>query len=963
MRRASWTILFIVLVCLQVEPLAAQVPKDATPPNPVRFFEESFGGAYRKVLATREFEDDLELAKQLLESARSIQGDANAQVAVYLCDRAFSLGMSDPSGFEVAIAAMEHRIKIVPAQAGATRQRVEQALRRTYSRERGETKIQVGRKLADYLTHLGDLQAASSDFGGAARLYIQAQRFAKDVGSPNLAAIETKAAEANAREELERRIDVVQERFLKGVNRAVAADELVQIYLLEFDQPSEAARYAGSGSDADAKRLVPLLLKAPDDVESADALALAPWCEALAIKSPQKHKLSWYQRSRTYAEQFMVDVKSNELDRLKTSVAIKRVRSEIFTLDPDYAKTVAPMNQDGDIDLIEGIELRRYKINGRWSHEDGTLLADATKEVSQLMLPVVPTDGYEFSANFTRTSEEGELFVQLPIGSRVVRLILGGWAGKAAGLYPMATDVASEVPGEPTKNKTTVTPHSLTSEQVYALNIRVERAKSNYRVTVTLDGKNLLEWSGLQNEFAEDPKWSLWEPVALGIGVQRASVAFTDVKLKPLRGDGIILPKPKTLVERRVVSPRDGSVDLSKLRNNSKDVVDGTWTMEDGVLTGSSRGSGVARTLFPIAPTSDYHFHVEFTVPQVTRNATPMIYLPWGENAVSFVTGYNIETRKTSTGLASVDGANVFEGPARKEHMGLTAGKKYSFDARMKKEGDELALEIDLDGMSYIRWKGDPALLSVPADIPLRDNTTIGLGVKRGSVLFENVIFKSLKGDARITRVLPKTAGPKTPLVTDTSPVSPLKHFDIKRDRASGPWRLAGNSLTVDVRTVDAPALVNLPVQPKGSYKVGLHFTPTSGRPMLMVLLPVAGTSVQLNVGQTHGKYSNVRVLGSDVALKSTTAIRVGPGRTYKLDVTVEHEGKKLSVNVDSNGKSILSWKGVVADLSSADVDELPDRFNIRALGIGILNNVARSSAVVSNIRLQMTRGVVTILK
>ena len=591
---------FHLLTCTVVLTLLAQ-SLSAQNANPARFFEESFGTQYRQVLASKDFEDDLELAKQIMDAATSIQDESLSPVAGLLCDRVFSLAIADQAGYELALQAMEHRVKVLPAQAAVTRQRVEQALRRAYARERGDQKNVVGQQLVDYLVHLGDIRAGSSDFGGAARIYTQAQRIAVSIKSPGLADIEEKVSKASEREKLELRLEQVQEKFLKGTGRAAAADELVKIYLLEFDDASEAAKYAREGTDENAKRLVPFLLKDPDDVTAKDALDTGTWCETLAGEAPEQNKLGWFQRSRAYLERFMVDPEANELSRLKASIAIKRVRAEVLRLDPEYAKTVASVDSGGAISLTTGLDLSRYKINGNWTlgeaEEHPALSAQATDGIAQIMLPVAPSDSYELSLKYTRTAGEGELFVQVPIGDRVARLLLGGWSGKAAGLYPMTSDVPSTAPGEPIKNQTTVTPHTVTSEQQYDLLVRVARKLNSYAVTVTVDGATLLEWTGMPSAFEEDTSWSLWAPVAIGLGVQRADVSFADVKLKPLRGDGIVLPEPPTLVERGVITQRDGVVDLLALWNRGKDVVDGTWALEEGNLTATPAVRGMARTV------------------------------------------------------------------------------------------------------------------------------------------------------------------------------------------------------------------------------------------------------------------------------------------------------------------------------------------------------------------------------
>lgn len=940
------------------------------PVNPSKFFEESFGASYRKVAATKAFDDDLELAQQIFDAAATLKETSTISVAVYLLDRVFSLSMADPQGYDLALEAMEHRIRIHPADAETTRKRTEQALRLAYGRSRGETRKLAGVRLADYLTMLGDLRAAASDFGGAARLYVQAQRFAKDVESPNLTAIETKAVEATKREKIEQRIEQAQQRMLKGANRSAAADELVDIYLLEFFDPAEAAKYAAHVSDNTAKRLTPLLLKDPEDVSAGAMLDLGQWCETLAAKAADRTKLDWYRRSRVHLELFTTSTGADELDRLKASVVLKRVKAEIAKLDPEHAQTVAMLDENGEVDLLSKLDLKRFKVRGLWRQTKSVappavaidnadaagLVAHGTVGDAVLMLPIRPEDSYQLHLVFKRTAGQGQAAIHFPIGDRTIRLILGGWQDKAAGLYPMTTDVPSDDSTKPIKNETTVEPHALTTDKTHQVAIHVDRSKTVYRVTVTFDGQTLIKWSGMAGAFREDDQHELWEPAAIGLSAKDADVLFTEARLKPLRGDARILPKPATLAERGVITPRDGVVDLMELWIKKKDVVDGTWSFADGVLTAAPGRQYIGRTMFPVAPVSDYHLRLELTRGESRNFNSPIIYLPWSDKAIALQSYFDRRSNSVVNALASINGANILESPAQVKGKAMAVGQKYAIDARLKKADDELAIEIDLDGKPYIRWQGDPGLLTVPAAVALKDARTIGLACRYGNYSFENIHFQTLAGVAPMTRQTARADQP-TAVATDTKPVSPIALVKLKRDRASGTWKHASDRLMTEVRGLNATAMVNLPVRPKGNYQFRCTFAPTAGRPVFKLLLPVAGRAVQLDVGLTHGKVSSLRAVGSPSALKSSTAIRVTNGRSYTFDVDVEHIDGKVNVKVKADGKPLLSWSGTPATLTTAYSNYLPANYNAKSIAIGVMNDVARSGGVISNARLQMTKG------
>lgn len=934
-----------ILVAFCVAPAAA-LQNDRTARQQ---FEEKYGPQFRKVMASRSLEDDVAMAGELLSVARLTRD--NNPLVVEMCENAFVLGMRDAAGHDAAIEAMELVARVMPDKAAASRDRVVAFLRRILLTAKGDDRGPIAQRLLALFSRQADELAAASDFGGAAKLYAQAIKLAEDEKITDIAALKAKFDVAASREKLELRLEAANVKLASDPTNAAVNAELLQIYLVELDNPTQALRYLAHGGSETAKKLLPLAAAGVNDsLTAAQCMDLGEWYELLSIEAPAAARTALNKRSRVFYEQFLLLPDADKLQQVKASLAIKRLRDSWAKMNPEEAKALATVNDEGFADQLLGLEPMRYRVSGKWRRSDTGLHVNATGEPSRLMLPGTVRDSYEMTAKFTRTLGDGPVVFMLPVGERGVRLVLSGWAGKASGLYAIGEEKVEAETGV-RRNTSTVVPGTLMNDQEYTVAVRAVLKGSDVTFAIDLNGERYIDWTGPQADLRVEPEWLLRESGAFGLGAMNGSVQFSSVKVRALRGDVALLPKPLTLAERGVVTPADGFVDLMEIWDGSKDVYEGAWGRElDSLLVDRLRKAVQARTRMPVIPEGNYTIRTRFTCVESRKGAGgPVLSLPLKDTRVVLAMG--LGQRGNLAGLTTIGGKDAINNDTTTTSDVFEVGKQHLLETRVVFIEEVVRIEVDFDGKKLIRWEGPRASITSPVDWVFGDGKSPGIGMHTADFSFESIEMRMDSGTAPLLRQ------PAKKMVVDTTPVDVIKLIDPRKHAYAGAWTTDGGKLTTTTATTST---IMLPVVPSGNYEFRAKFARAGGRPIIDIHLPVPGSSMDLTIGANEGKtcsLSTPPAAKGDPAtnITSNSSLRLVNSTFYTLKVKVETTGAVTHVAVELDGKPYLDWRGSAALLRSQL--ELPPGFNSRAVGIIVTNPVARSGATFSDIEVRMLTG------
>ncbi|MCX5675129.1 MAG: hypothetical protein NTX87_08980, partial [Planctomycetota bacterium] len=203
-------------------------------------FNKLYGEDLKRVAATPSPADDVALAKQMLEDAKKA-GDQPAFL-VLLCEKAYELAARDASGHPTATAAMDLLVGKVPDKKVECLQKNAVLYQKQYAAARGEARTKAGENVIAALSALAEAQAAAGDADAAGLTLRQAVAVATAIKSESKAALQSKVENLASQQKVEKQIAALKAKLDADPKDAATRKELVRLYLVEMNNPAEAAK-------------------------------------------------------------------------------------------------------------------------------------------------------------------------------------------------------------------------------------------------------------------------------------------------------------------------------------------------------------------------------------------------------------------------------------------------------------------------------------------------------------------------------------------------------------------------------------------------------------------------------------------------------------------------------------------------------------------------------------------------
>jgi hypothetical protein len=235
-------------------------------------------------------------------------------------------------------------------------------------------------------------------------------------------------------------------------------------------------------------------------------------------------------RAQAWYKRFLASHKTEDLDRTKATLALKKVDEAIAEMGG-----VPRVAAKGPwIDLLPLVDPARDAVKGTWQRE-GTALSCNSESAARIMIPLVPEGSYELRVAFVRESGDQGIAIVLPAGSARVSLTLAAFAGRVHGL--------ESVDGQtPLENPTGVKPAEIENGREYPVHVKVRVEKDQARIDVDFNDEPLLSWQGAQSSLTAGPSWDLPQAHCLGLGAWEAPTVFKVARLRMLSGEAKPLP-------------------------------------------------------------------------------------------------------------------------------------------------------------------------------------------------------------------------------------------------------------------------------------------------------------------------------------------------------------------------------------------------------------------------------------
>jgi len=492
-------------------------------------FESVYGKKYRAAAGSRETSDDVALADQLLADAARTADDADLKAL--LCEKAYGLALKDASGWPTAVAAMDLLAATAPARKAECLDKVVTIRQNAFNTAKGAAWNEAGDALAAALVALAEMKIEAEDVAGARGCCVRAKEAAEKVRSARRSDVEAMAALVEVHARLSPLKSAIE---MNPANRDARA-KLLKIYLIELDDPESAAKFVERDRDDNLDKFILVAAMNVSSVPERGCIQLGDWYRGLADEAAPAGKAAMLRRARTYYCRFLDMHPALDPERSKADLALWQVETALAGLAP-----AAPPEAEW-VDLLKAANPARHALAGKWSVQANGL-AVAPFPDGYLVIPALPEGDYELQAAFTRTVGSGRgVIIALPVGRGMALLRLGrGLSGYySSSPYSEYNSSGLElVEGrESHANSTTCTPSKVATGRRHVVDITVTLEGSNAQVTIKLNGKDYIQWTGPQSDLTCPVLGNRKQPPrTFGLGADTSTVLFDTLRVRMITG-------------------------------------------------------------------------------------------------------------------------------------------------------------------------------------------------------------------------------------------------------------------------------------------------------------------------------------------------------------------------------------------------------------------------------------------
>ncbi len=880
--------------------LSAALAGAGEEPNEAKkIFTSLFEEDVQRVNGTPAPSDDVKLAGRLLEKARSLKQKNFPELLAVFCEKAYTLGRRDPSGYQTAIAAMELLADQVPGKAEAALEKVRRLQRRMFNnRSPGERK-EIGRSLIETMRRLVNLKLEKNEITAALEHARKALQVAAAIDVPEQKELRARIDELANQSTARRRVEELKAKLEANPLDDASRRELLRLLVVNLDAPKRAKRFLDPLVDDRFHRLVPLAARDPEELGERAAMKLAQWYRQLAKRPDEPPRAAMLGRAKTYYQRYLELHEEEDLSRFRATLALDKIKSKLSGAAPSASlvreKTGTPLTpkSDGWIDLISRVDLAADTISGEWSRETSTLTTK-TQGLDLVRLPVQASGSYHLRLGFVYTSGDGSLAVHFPVAGRPLMCFV---SPTTIGIAPLAWETRRD------ENRTFAAMRRLEDGREHQIDIYSTVTQNKARILVSLDGVPELYWSGTPSELG--PDWSGAGP-PFGLGAYSSTIRFGEVRVRPT-GDRI--------TELTEPPPEKKPVDVLSLVKPETDARKGSWARSEAGLRVQS--AHFAKLALPVEPHGSYELTTSF-VRQAGSKAINFM-LPVGPTSVVLQLGAG---EGGVSGLSLVDESPLEKNPTAVQQPPIGNNQLHTLRVRTRIGDEKAKITTQLDGEPHVGWSGPVSALKPKRLWKLPNEDRIGLGADQSDVTFRSIAVRMLRGKLRRVRGTQKTAE-EAPQQTKEQWVDLLKKVDADANVPLGKGGRRGNRVGLTPGQSGGVASFVVPAEITGSYDLRLAFKKAAigKKPdFLVVVLPVGSSEVALRISGAEGGYSGLQSVGGEPYDENPTSVQTGglaDGRKHVLEVKVRVRGDQARIVAGLNQR-FLKWEGPVDDLKYA---------------------------------------------
>jgi hypothetical protein len=326
-------------------------------------FEYLFGNEAKQVQSSKDPKATADLAARVLDTAESTQGDPAPKIPLY--QKAYEFGIIGPAGYATATSAAKRLIVFVSEKRFEWQEKLLAVLQLQLKNARTATeKAAATQEFAEQLVAMAEAQAESGTSVKLADYCQQAQTILTNVAMPERDELQARLRTVQVRIAALREVEQLRAKLKSDPQNKAAAESLVQLYLVELDNPAEAAKYAELGADETTQKYLLVAAMKVEGLPENACLSLAEWYGDLADSAKVPAKVAMLKRCKTYCEQFLKKHPGDDASGKTVSQLLDRVTKELARLEPPSGLVISRASYGAGSTTKDVTALVKSKIAG-----------------------------------------------------------------------------------------------------------------------------------------------------------------------------------------------------------------------------------------------------------------------------------------------------------------------------------------------------------------------------------------------------------------------------------------------------------------------------------------------------------------------------------------------------------------------------------------------------------------------
>jgi hypothetical protein len=347
-------------------------------------FDELFGDEAKTVAETAAKKDDVEFALKLLVAVERLKDDMTFQGV--LCQKAYEFASRDPSGYVVAVAALDRFAVIYPDRKDLCDQTALTLFERQYKSARPIDRRQKAEPYVARLLVIGEREASTGNFDSAlAHLRVASTVVGSGPQAPGIAA---RIRTFSDRQTTAKTLADLRDQLAAKPDDESIRGKLISAVIVEAGDTKEALRLIELSKDDGLKATIVAACRPVDELSEDETAAVAEWWTTHVTTATAEGKDRATKSATAAWRRFLVLHEKQDAARLKAELGLRRLGASLVNATveapppkPTLTEPVTDEAAKGVADVLVIYNTHNWQYGERGARMCNVFLRLGTKSV------------------------------------------------------------------------------------------------------------------------------------------------------------------------------------------------------------------------------------------------------------------------------------------------------------------------------------------------------------------------------------------------------------------------------------------------------------------------------------------------------------------------------------------------------------------------------------------------------